>query len=484
MLFNSFEFAIYFPIVTVLYFVLPHRWRCAWLLAASAFFYASFVPAYLLILVGLIAVDYVAGLLIDQAKSTATRRSWLVASLIANVGVLSFFKYFNFVNENLNQLFAFVGWHYLVSNLKVILPIGLSFHTFQSMSYTIEVYKRRQKAERNLGIYALYVLFYPQLVAGPIERPQNLLHQLRAIHHPRYDRITRGLKRMFIGFFKKMVIADGLAVTVNAVYDSPRSATSLDLLLATYFFAIQIFCDFSGYSDIALGCAEILGIDLMVNFRRPYLAASITDFWRRWHISLSTWFRDYLYIPMGGSRVNSLKRYRNVLIVFLVSGLWHGASWTFVVWGLVHGLTMIATEWLTPAFQRLKVALPAISPLLWRIAGTLLTFHIVVLAWVFFRANSLSDAFFILRHIWPIAHAPAGHQSAIDPTQLYIALVLIAGLFVAQLFEEGEPVWRRLAGKPTWVRWAAYYASVAAFVFFLISQGGAARAQQFIYFQF
>jgi D-alanyl-lipoteichoic acid acyltransferase DltB (MBOAT superfamily) len=486
MLFNSFEFALFFPIVTVLYFALPHRLRWGWLLLASMIFYASFVPAYLLILFTLIGIDYSAGLIIERARSQRRKKAWLVASIVANVGMLAFFKYFNFLNENLRVAFGLTGFKYGVPNLSIVLPIGLSFHTFQSMSYTIEVYFGRQKAERHLGLYALYVLFYPQMVAGPIERPQNVLPQLHAKHRLNYERVTSGLKLMFSGLFKKMVIADGLALFVNMVYDNPRGATSWELLLATYFFAIQIFCDFSGYSEIALGCARVLGIDLMVNFRRPYLASSIPEFWRRWHISLSTWFRDYVYIPLGGNRVPTLTRYRNVLIVFLVSGLWHGASWTFVVWGLVHAIAMIVTEWLSAPLARLSKGLSATGRAVWHAAGVVVTFHIAVFAWVFFRANSMGDALYVARHLVPTTGFRMSALRALEvaPGQLRLALLLIAGLFAMQLLEERKPLWERLASKPVAVRWAAYYASVAAFAYLLFEQGGAAKAQQFIYFQF
>jgi D-alanyl-lipoteichoic acid acyltransferase DltB (MBOAT superfamily) len=363
MIFNSLEFLAFFPIVTLLYFVVPRRMQWALLLIASCIFYMAFRPVYVLILVFTILVDYVAGLLIAPAVGWR-RRAWLGASIAANVGVLAVFKYWNFAAGNLNGL----AGRPLVPLLDILLPIGLSFHTFQAMSYTIEVYRGRQPPERHLGIYALYVMFYPQLVAGPIERPQNLLPQFRDGHEFDAARVTRGLSLMMWGFFKKIVVADRLAIAVNHVYARPGDFDGAALLLATYAFAFQIYCDFSGYSDIALGSAEVMGFELMKNFDRPYASASVAEFWRRWHISLSTWFRDYLYIPLGGSKVGPARTGANLLIVFLVSGLWHGANWTYVAWGALHGLYIIvgrATEG-----ARRWLAVP-------RFVSTLITFHLV-----------------------------------------------------------------------------------------------------------
>src|SRR5262245_25802672 len=300
MLFNSLQFCVFFFVVTSLFFVLPHRWRWLLLLIASCYFYMAFIPVYILILGFTIVIDYIAGILIEDAQGKK-RKFLLIASLIANVGVLFVFKYFNFLANSFTDLAtALSGQQVAHIGLRIILPIGLSFHTFQSMSYTIEVYRGNQKAERHFGIYALYVMFYPQLVAGPIERPQNLLPQFRQNHNFDYQRVTSGLRLMAWGLFKKTVVADRLALFVNKIYAEPGSFDGPVLLLATLFFAFQIYCDFSGYSEIAIGSARVMGFNLMQNFDRPYHARSISEFWRRWHISLSTWFRDYLYFPLGG----------------------------------------------------------------------------------------------------------------------------------------------------------------------------------------
>ena len=400
MIFNSWEFALFFPLVTVLYFVLPHKFRWMLLLLASCLFYMTFIPVYILILLFTIVVDYFAGIFIEKSEGHR-RKVFLTASIIVNVGALVFFKYFNFINGNMLELARLVHWNYPIGALNIILPIGLSFHTFQAMSYTIEVYRGKQKAEKHFGLYSLYVMFYPQLVAGPIERPQNLIHQFKEKHEFDYTNVTEGLKLMAWGLFKKVVIADRLAVVVNRVYRNPEIYPGLPTLIATIFFAFQIYCDFSGYSDIAIGAARVMGFKLMLNFKRPYFSKSISEFWKRWHISLSSWFRDYLYIPLGGSRVSKWRWQYNLLIVFLLSGLWHGANWTFVIWGALNGIYLIASVWTENARAKL-VELSGLSkyPETHKLIKMLITFCLVCFAWIFFRANSLKDALFISGHLF------------------------------------------------------------------------------------
>jgi alginate O-acetyltransferase complex protein AlgI len=299
MLFNSLQFAVFFPVVTLLYFALPHRWRGAMLLGASCLFYMAFVPAYIAILGVTILIDYVAGIRIEATEG-ARRRLWLILSIVSTCAVLFVFKYFDFFNDTIALAARAMGMEYAVPALQLLLPVGLSFHTFQSLSYVIEVYERRQRAEHDFGLYALYVMFYPQLVAGPIERPQNLLHQFREVHRFEYGRVVAGLQLMAWGLVKKVVVADRLAELANRVYDAPRQFTGLPLVIGTVAFAFQIYCDFSGYSDIAIGSAQVMGFDLMKNFDRPYTARSISDFWRRCNSSLSTWFRDFVYVPPSG----------------------------------------------------------------------------------------------------------------------------------------------------------------------------------------
>lgn len=485
MLFNSVSFFLFFPLTTVIYFVLPHRLRPAHLLLCSCFFYAAWIPAYLLILLGIIIFDYVAGLLIAPA-SGRLRRFLLIASLLANVSLLAVFKYFDFASENFSRLASFIHWNYPVRHLGMLLPIGLSFHTFQSMAYTIEVYKGRQAPERNLGIYALYVMFYPQLVAGPIERPQHLLHQFRRKHRFEADRVFEGLQQMLWGLFKKIVVADRLATIVDAIYLHPEKTGGFWLILATWMFAVQIYCDFSGYSDMAIGAARVLGFNLIRNFDRPYAAESVAEFWRRWHISLSTWFRDYLYIPLGGSRVSLPRWCFNILVVFLVSGLWHGANWTFAVWGALHGVFLILSRLTAGVRQRLAEAIPA-SPLnalapAWR---TIITFNIVAFAWIFFRSPTIADALTVCRQIVsphffspPQLDKAQGGFAAYTAAEFNIGIVIAIVLFVVEWLRDRQ-IALEMNRHPTWSHWLGYYAMIVSVIWLGVFGG-----RTFIYFQF
>jgi alginate O-acetyltransferase complex protein AlgI len=485
LLFNSFTFLIFFPVVTAGYFALPHRYRWAWLLAASCYFYMAFIPVYILILFFTIAIDYVAGIVIENAEGRK-RKMWLVASIVANVGVLAVFKYFNFLSANANAIAQVFNWPYDFPLLDIILPIGLSFHTFQAMSYTIEVYKGRQPAERHPGIYSLYVMFYPQLVAGPIERPQNLLHQFYEKHAFDYERVTEGLRQMAWGLFMKVVIADRLARYVNVVYNEPTNFHGLTLVVGTVFFAFQIYCDFAGYSHIAIGSARVMGFRLMRNFDRPYLSQSISEFWSRWHISLSTWFRDYVYIPLGGNRVAKPRWYWNLFVTFLLSGLWHGASWTFVVWGALNGFYLIfslVTKEIRDAIAR-AVGLASRPQLraVWRVFAT---FTLTCIAWVFFRANTMTDALHVLRGAIAV---PTLHQlvpdliraEGISKFEVGYMFMLIAGLMVVEFWSKRVDLVKSFRMQPAWVRWPAYYAVCMAIWLLGIST----EAKAFIYFQF
>ena len=486
MLFNSLKFLVFFPVVTLLYFVLPHRWRWLLLLAASCAFYMAYIPLYILALAFTIVVDYAAGILMEDAPKYK-RRFYLVCSLIANIGLLGIFKYYNFVLSSVERALQAVHWQLPLKPLAMLLPIGLSFHTFQAMSYTIEVYRGRQKAERNFGIYALYVMFYPQLVAGPIERPQNILHQFYEQHEFDFDRMARGLQRMLWGFFQKLVVADNLSVFVDQVYNSPRHYHGLPLIVATVLFAFEIYCDFSGYSDIALGAAEVMGFRLMENFRRPYFAKSIAEFWSRWHISLSTWFRDYLYIPLGGSRVPKWRRCGNLLVVFLVSGLWHGANMTYIVWGGLNGvyliLEIVTANSRAALGRRLGLCrVPALIPVA-QVGGT---FFLICMAWVFFRASSMSDALYIWTHMFRMRGNFASLHTLRQAlflgrplSDVVFAVLALTMLLGAHLLQRKVGLRTRLAQSPAWFRLTVYYVVILA-TFFSIR----AEARTFIYFQF
>jgi D-alanyl-lipoteichoic acid acyltransferase DltB (MBOAT superfamily) len=358
MLFNSLEFLVFFPLAAAGYFVLTMRLKSAalariFLLAGSLFFYGRWNPSYLALIVLSALVTWVSGLLMEGGSA---RKKCLVlaSSLAINLGILFFFKYYGFFADTIRLLAPNMP---SPPAFNVLLPVGISFYTFQALGYSIDVYYGRVRAERDFITYALFVTFFPQLVAGPIERTASLLPQFKENHGFDYDRVTSGLKLAAWGMFKKVVVADRLALYVNGVYGEPGVYPAAALALATFFFAFQIYCDFSGYSDIAIGCARALGFNLIANFRRPYFASSITEFWRRWHISLSAWFKDYLYIPLGGNRKGSFRRHLNLMITFLVSGLWHGAAWHFVVWGALHGAFQVAEHICYPPPQ--KLAIPA-----------------------------------------------------------------------------------------------------------------------------
>ncbi len=333
MLFNSIEFLIFFPIVSIVHFLIPHKYRWVWLLLASYYFYMSWRIEYITLIWISTLIDYFAGRQMGKTDDRKKKRKYLLLSLFANLGLLFTFKYWNFFTSSLNIVLRAMHITYEIPYLNVVLPVGISFYTFQTLSYTIDVYRGVKSTEKHLGIFALYVAFFPQLVAGPIERSTNLLPQFFEKHNIDWRRIVDGLKLMMWGMFKKVVIADRLAVFVDRVYGNPYDYTGLSHIVATIFFAFQIYCDFSGYSDIAIGSAQVLGFNLMDNFRRPYFSRSVSEFWRRWHISLSSWFRDYVYIPMGGNRVSPKRWHFNILTVFVVSGLWHGANWTFISQG-------------------------------------------------------------------------------------------------------------------------------------------------------
>jgi alginate O-acetyltransferase complex protein AlgI len=487
MVFNSLHFLAFFPLVTLGYFLLAHRFRWMWLLAASCYFYMAFIPAYVLILLFTIAVDFWVALRLQRMQGRA--RKWmLVLSLAANVGVLAIFKYFYFIDQNLEAAARFLGWNYSLTALSIVLPIGLSFHTFQSMSYIIEVYRGHQAPSRHIGRYALYVMYYPQLVAGPIERPQNLLHQLDAEHHFEYGRVRDGFQQMLWGLFKKVVIADQLAVTVDLVYGNPGGYSSAALVAATLLFAIQIYCDFSGYSDIAIGASKVMGIDLMQNFRQPYFASSIAEFWRRWHISLSTWFRDYVYVSLGGNRVGRGRQAMNLMVVFLISGLWHGANWTFVVWGALHGAYLMFGMATADARDRWS-KLIGLARLPWvrRAFGMAVTFLLVCFAWIFFRAATLGDAWYIASHLGTTLPqdlqrlaSPAAMESFLNSLQISkYSLLAIAALLLADALLQRKPLHVWLNGSPSALRWSLYYLAAVCVVLRFNTD-----AKQFIYFQF
>ena len=469
MVFNSLQFLVFFGIVTSAYFLLAHKYRWALLLAASCYFYMAFVPVYLGILGLTIIIDYFAGIYLERFQGGA-KKIFLGCSLLANLGVLAIFKYYFFFTDNVNALSSYFSIPIHFPVLNILLPIGLSFHTFQAMSYTIEVYRGNQKAERNFGIYSLYVMFYPQLVAGPIERPQNLIHQFYEKHVWDTARVKSGLLQMMQGFFKKVVIADRLAMVVDPAYANLSNQSSLNLIIASIFYSFQIYCDFSGYSDIAIGASKVMGFKLMNNFNAPYTAKSIPDFWRRWHISLSTWFKDYVYFSLGGNRVSVPRWYINIMIVFILSGFWHGASWNFVIWGALHGLFQLMGLTLNRIFPNLAADEQKSAAGVWMYR--LFTFLLVTFAWVFFRIPKFGDI--------QIYFGQLTRGSMLDPislafntSELLFSILLIVGLYLYDFKRDKIKVdsvklfWPIISG-----------------LAFLIYFFGVFNLKQFIYFQF
>ena len=480
MLFNSLQFIWFFPLTTLLYFALPHRIRWAWLLAASYWFYMSWRPQYGLLLAASTALAYGTGMMMESA-SPSRRKAWLLAGISGNLAMLFFFKYFNFAAATARSVSTRLGVDWPFPDPGILLPVGVSFFVFQSLGYILDVHAGRIHAERHVGRFALFLAFFPQLVAGPIERAENLLPQLRLRASLLQEDAVTGLRLMLWGMFQKVVIADRLALIVNPVYDNPTAHSGGALLTATYFFAFQIFCDFSGYSLIAMGSAKVLGIDLMANFRSPYFSASVAEFWKRWHISLSTWFRDYLYLPLGGNRVGRARWCMNILIVFMISGLWHGANWTFVVWGALHGAYLLAGSMTRPLRSRFVAAMGLDGfPRMLRAAAILFTFHIVLFAWIFFRARSMTDAWFIVSKIaggGGFGSITADLGQSVSTLALSVALIIL--MEVVHFFQSRRAGVLLPAGPSMALRWAAYLALLLA-----ILNLRPAHPAPFIYFQF
>lgn len=498
MLFNSFDFMLFFPIAVSIYFIVPPRVRYIWLLITSYCFYMGWNPKYALLIAVSTVITFLSGLLIDYIsvhRIPRVYKKWVVAgSFIINIGILVFFKYFNFLFHNINALLTHIGLFPIHKSFDVILPVGISFYTFQALSYTVDVYRNDIKAEKNLLKYALFVSFFPQLVAGPIERSKNLLNQINHAEKTElwnYRRITSGAVLMLWGLFQKMVIADRASIIVDHVYDLYWMYGSIELILATVLFALQVYCDFASYSMIAVGAARIMGFELMENFNTPYFARSVKEFWRRWHISLSTWFRDYLYIPLGGSRCSATKKYRNLMITFLVSGLWHGASWNFIIWGGVHGIYQVTGDIIRPLKERLNkkwnVKTQSFS---YKTGQIMITFLLVDFAWIFFRTDSLADSFLFISRIathfnpWTLFDQSL-YTLGLNQQEIHILLVAAAVLLFVDLirYRKKKTLDIFLEEQCIWFRWGILF-----FLFFFIlifgMYGPAFDAKQFIYFQF
>lgn len=500
MQFNSVQFMIFFPIVIAFYFLIPKKTRGIWLLIASYYFYMSWNARYALLMGGSTLITYLSGILIsifsrnDLKSGTAKKRIVMVICIVLNLGILAVFKYGNFVIESINTLFGAFHIQVIQRKIDLLLPVGISFYTFQALGYIIDVYRGDIEAETNLPRYALFVSFFPQLVAGPIERSKNLLKQMQEIEKINVwnaRRITSGAILMVWGLFMKMVIADRVGLLVDQVYDNYRMYGSTELILAAIGFSIQIYCDFGSYSTIAVGAAKIMGFELMENFNAPYFARSIRDFWDRWHISLSKWFKDYLYIPLGGNRKGSACKAVNIMIVFLVSGLWHGADWSFVVWGGVHGAYHVIADLLKGTKMKLmrilKIKTDCMS---WKLLQTVVTFCLVAFAWIFFRSDSITDALRFCKRILlkptPWLWFNGGiFNLGLDRVEMNILSVSIVILFLVDLvrFLRKQTIDTFLFEQNIWFEWLVVIVLILM-IFVFGKYGTAFDAKQFIYFQF
>lgn len=494
MLFNSADFMIFFPIVVLIYFVVPKKTRYIWLLIASYYFYMSWNVKYVVLMIASTGITWLGALLVERQKRAGVRRVLLAGTLLGNLSILFLFKYFAFFWTNLAKVLGLFHIQLAESPFSFLLPVGISFYTFQTLGYVIDVYRGKTTTEKNIFRYALFVSFFPQLVAGPIERSGRLLGQIRELHHIalwNYDRVVSGLIQMLWGLFMKMVIADRLSIFVDTVFADAAMLGTVETVLAAAGFSIQIYCDFAGYSCIAVGAARVMGVELMENFNTPYFACSIADFWRRWHISLSAWLKDYLYIPMGGSRCSRIRKYRNLLITFLISGLWHGASWTYVIWGGLHGLYQVAGDLTRPLRQwiteKCQIKTRVVS---YRLGQTLIVFGLTSFAWIFFRAESMRQAGQYLRQMftrwnpWVLFDGTI-YGYGLDQGEVHILMTALLALLLVDLLKylKKMELGQFLLGQNLWFRWGILIMLVIG-VLVYGEYGIRFSSGQFIYFAF
>lgn len=493
MLFNSYSFMLFFPAVLLVYFFIPAKMRYAWLLISSYFFYMCWNAKYIMLILLSTTITWLSGILM-QNKEKLYKKIIVAVSFSSNLIILAFFKYFDFFLSNINTILSQFHLQLINNPFDIVLPVGISFYTFQALSYTVDVYRGDIEPEKNFAKYALFVSFFPQLVAGPIERSKNLLTQIDNMKNIKvwnYERITYGAGMMLWGFFLKLVVADRVSILVNNVWDNYQARGATALWTAAIFFSIQIYCDFNSYSLIAIGTAKIMGIDLIHNFNTPYFATSIKDFWHRWHISLSSWFRDYLYIPLGGSRCSKKRKYFNLMITFLVSGLWHGASWNYIVWGSLHGIYQIVgeckKELVIKINQYCNVKSSSGS---YKLGQIIITFYLTTIAWVFFRCDTIAMAtkyiyrMFTKWDLWTISQRKY-YTWGLDETEFEIAIIAILILLLVDFvqYTKGKDIIHVLGSQMMWFRWSTYL-----FFFFMIlifgKYGPDVDTAQFIYFQF
>lgn len=494
MLFNSFHFLCFFPIVTLLYYLMPHRAKRLWLLILSYYFYMSWKPEYAALILISTVVTYAAGGMIGQTQDKWKRKVFLVGGIAVNLSILCYFKYTNFLVDTINKILGFGGIHTQIELFDIILPVGISFYTFQALGYLIDVWRGDTKAEKNFIKYALFISFFPQLVAGPIERSGNLLNQLESITQKRrvdYRLLANGFMLMVYGMFLKVVISDRIVLAVDYIFEHFMTLGGVELFLGAIAFSIQIYCDFSGYSLIAVGAAQVLGMKLMENFSTPYFAASVKEFWRRWHISLSSWFRDYVYIPLGGSRCSRFKADRNLMITFLLSGLWHGASWHFILWGGVHGAYQIVGKALLPCRNWMKRKLAVDETCFsYRLLQILITDLLVVFAWIFFRAENVGVAISYIQRIFAnwdatVLLTEKIYTLGLGIVEMNILCISLVVLLFADLvrYKKGLRIDEFLERQNLWFRW--FVTIMMAVMIVTVGKYGPGSVEaSFIYFQF
>jgi D-alanyl-lipoteichoic acid acyltransferase DltB (MBOAT superfamily) len=483
MLFNSVDYLLFFPVVVALYFAFPVKWRWLLLLLASYFFYMVWKAEYVVLIMITTIIDYLVAIRISEARSKKLKKQWLVLSVIVNLGMLAGFKYLNFLSGSMNWLFGELDVAQQFPVFNILLPVGISFYIFQSLSYTIDVYRGSVQPERHAGKFALYVSFFPQLVAGPIERSSNLLPQIHETHSFSQQRLVSGLKLMLWGFFKKVVIADRLGLFVGKVYDSPEMFNGFPIILATVLFAFQLYCDFSGYTDIARGSARVMGFDLMINFNRPMIAKSLREFWNRWHISLTTWFRDYLLYSLPyikNKKIIMGLMYRNLIITYLLMGLWHGASWTFVIFGLFHGILLVLETITERQRNRLfEVTRLNNAPFLKTTLSIAVTFSILAFSLVFFRSATITGSWSLITNAFDFSNFGSSIREILKDNEVLFGMLMVIFLLMAEYLHEKHNLVKIMASRHVVLRWSVYI----SFIFFVLLFG-VLHKQAFIYFQF
>lgn len=495
MLFNSIKYLVFFPIVSITYFAIPFKYRWAWLLLSSYYFYMNWNPKYAVLLFTSTIITYFSGILIEKANNiqhtgnkVRIKKFWVSISIVSNLGILFFFKYFNFLNDNMSYLMDKLGLVWSVPNFNILLPVGISFYTFQVLSYTIDIYRGVTKAEKHFGRYALFVSFFPQLLAGPIEKSRNLLPQFRIEHKFDYDRVKNGLLLMLWGYLKKIVVADRLAILVNSVYGNPFEYEGFILIIATLFFSFQLYFDFSAYSDIAIGSAQVMGYRLNKNFDKPFFSKSTVEFYKKWHISLSIWLNDYLFIPLSRGKCTKFKIYKNIMVVWITSGIWHGANWNFIIWGILNGLyNVLGKEFKQVRDKIIKISKLNTDTFKYNLYRIVITFLLISFSRIFFRAHTFEQAIYIIKNLFVYNPNVFFDGSLFDlmlgKKEFYMALFCVFMLLLIEYVSSKRNLLEELRCKSIVVRWSVYYILIFIIIIFGV-YGPGYNPTQFIYFKF